>query len=84
MLRIYPVILELVRFVRPFIKELERYDPDLAAQCKRALCSVPLMLQKEATRVGATGGRVTTRLSVRFARCSHASKWVRRSVTFRK
>jgi four helix bundle protein len=42
MLRIYPVLLELVRFVRPLIKELERHDPDLARQCKRALCSAPL------------------------------------------
>ena len=42
MLRIYPVLLELVRFVRPLIKELERHDPDLARQCKRALSSAPL------------------------------------------
>lgn len=44
MLRIYPELLELVRFVRPLIKELERHDPDLARQCKRALCSAPLNL----------------------------------------
>ena len=42
MLRIYPVLLELIRFVRPMIKELERHDPDLARQCKRALSSAPL------------------------------------------
>ncbi len=42
MLRIYPILLELVRSVRPLIKELERRDPDLARQCKRALCSAPL------------------------------------------
>ena len=44
MLRIYSVLLELVRFVRPRVKELERYDPDLARQCKRALSSAPLNL----------------------------------------
>jgi four helix bundle protein len=42
MLRIYPVILDLVRFVRPLIKELKRHDPDLARQCKRAISSAPL------------------------------------------
>src|SRR5882762_10967181 len=42
MLRIYPVLLELVRSIRPLVKELERRDPDLARQCKRALSSAPL------------------------------------------
>ena len=42
MLRIYPVILELVRLLRPLVKEIERRDSDLARQCRRALTSVPL------------------------------------------
>jgi four helix bundle protein len=42
MLRIYPVLLELVRSVAPLLKQLERRDPDLARQCRRALCSAPL------------------------------------------
>jgi four helix bundle protein len=42
MLRIYPVLLELVRSVRPLVRELERKDADLARQCRRALCSAPL------------------------------------------
>jgi four helix bundle protein len=42
MLRIYPVLLELVRFVAPLVKELERHDRDLARQCRRALSSAPL------------------------------------------
>jgi len=42
MLRIYPVLLELVREVRPLIRELERRDADLARQCRRALASAPL------------------------------------------
>jgi four helix bundle protein len=42
MLRIYPILLELVRSVRPLVRELERRDPDLARQCKRALSSAPL------------------------------------------
>jgi four helix bundle protein len=42
MLRIYPVLLELVRTVRPLVQELERLDPDLARQCRRALASAPL------------------------------------------
>jgi four helix bundle protein len=42
MLRIYPVLLELVRSVGPLLKQLESCDPDLARQCRRALCSAPL------------------------------------------
>ena len=42
MLRIYPVLLDLVRDVRPLVKQLERHDPDLARQCRKALGSSPL------------------------------------------
>ena len=42
MLRIYPVLLELVRVMAPCVRQLERHDPDLARQCRRALCSAPL------------------------------------------
>ena len=42
MLRIYFVLLELVRELRPLLKELARKDPDLARQCRRALTSAPL------------------------------------------
>ena len=33
MLRIHPILLELVRSTRPLVKELERRDADLARQC---------------------------------------------------
>ena len=42
MLRIYSVLLELVRTLRPLVKQLERCDPDLGRQCRRALASAPL------------------------------------------
>ena len=42
MLRIYDVLLMLIRAVRPRVKELERRDPDLARQCRRALSSAVL------------------------------------------
>ncbi|HEX9294295.1 MAG TPA: four helix bundle protein [Polyangiaceae bacterium] len=42
MLRIYPILLELVRSLRPLVAQLERRDPDLARQCRRALTSAPL------------------------------------------
>ena len=42
MLRIYPVLLQLVRSVRPLVAELQRRDPDLARQCRKALASAPL------------------------------------------
>ncbi len=42
MLKIYPVLLELVRVLAPMVRELERRDADLARQCRRALASAPL------------------------------------------
>jgi four helix bundle protein len=42
MLRIYFVLLALVRTLAPFGRELERHDPDLARQFRRALASAPL------------------------------------------
>jgi four helix bundle protein len=44
MLRIYAVLLELVRDLRVLLREIERRDPDLGRQCRRALCSAPLNL----------------------------------------
>ena len=58
MLRIYPILLELVRSVRPLVKELERRDPDLARQCRRALCSAPLNVAEGSySRGGNRGAR---------------------------
>ncbi len=42
MLRIYDVLLKLVRDMGPVLGELERKDADLARQCRRALVSAPL------------------------------------------
>ena len=42
MLNIYAVILEVVRTLQPVIVEIERKDPDLGRQMRRATCSVPL------------------------------------------
>lgn len=42
MLRIYPVLLDLIRALRPLLKQLQRHDPDLARQCRKALSSAPL------------------------------------------
>ena len=42
MLRIYSVILDLVSDVRPLIEQIERRDPDLAGQCRRAMSSLAL------------------------------------------
>ena len=46
MLRIYDVLLDLVRSVGPLVKQIERRDPDLARQCRRALASAPLNLSE--------------------------------------
>ena len=42
MLRIYAVLIELVRDVGPLVDEIGRRDPDLARQARRALTSAPL------------------------------------------
>jgi four helix bundle protein len=44
MLRIYAVVLELARSLKPVAEELQRRDPDLAKQFRKALTSVPLNL----------------------------------------
>jgi four helix bundle protein len=42
-LRIYPVILELIREVRErYLPRIQAEDPDLARQMRRALCSMSL------------------------------------------
>ncbi len=42
MLRIYAVVLELIRSLVPLVREIERHDADLARQLRRAMSSVPL------------------------------------------
>ena len=44
MLRIYPVILEMLRELRPALADVERHDRDLARQLRRAASSVALNL----------------------------------------
>jgi len=81
MLRIYPVLLDLVRTVRPLLKELNRHDPDLARQCRKALGSAPLNLAVGSYNRGGIARRDTTPRSARCARCSPASRWPRLSAT---
>jgi four helix bundle protein len=42
MLRIYPVILTVLRALRPVLSQIEHHDPDLARQMRRAMSSVAL------------------------------------------
>ncbi|MBI2393049.1 MAG: hypothetical protein HYV09_25925, partial [Deltaproteobacteria bacterium] len=42
MLRIYSVILEIIRALLPVIERIEQQDKDLGRQMRRALASVPL------------------------------------------
>ena len=44
MLRIYEVLLRLVRDVRPLLERLAERDANLGDQCRRALSSAPLNL----------------------------------------
>jgi len=46
MLRIYEVALEIVRRTNPIVAALERHDPDLARQLRKARASIPLNLRE--------------------------------------
>ena len=53
MLRIHSVCLELVRMVAPVAQQINRHDPDLARQLRRALTSVPLNVAEASDQHGA-------------------------------
>jgi len=46
MLRIYDVVLEVMTALRPVMATIERRDPDLARQMRRAATSVPLNISE--------------------------------------
>ncbi len=52
MLRIYSVVLELVRALRPVLERIEQHDADLARQMRGALTSVPLNVAEGASSRG--------------------------------
>ena len=53
MLRIYPICLDMVRRMQPYIKKVGMHDQDLARQLKRACVAVPLnMAEGSRSRAG--------------------------------
>jgi four helix bundle protein len=42
MLRIYPVCIEMVREVRPYVERIAQHDRDLARQLRKSCTAVPL------------------------------------------
>ena len=52
MLRIHDVALELVGEVMPLLRAIERCDPDLASQARRAVTSTPLNVAEGSDQVG--------------------------------
>ncbi|HEY4120782.1 MAG TPA: four helix bundle protein [Byssovorax sp.] len=53
MLRIYPVMIEMLAALRPVVRQVERRDADLARQLRRAAASVAL---NTAEGMGSQGG----------------------------
>ena len=52
MLRIHETAIELVREVTPLLREIERFDPDLARQGRRAVTSTPLNISEGSDQCG--------------------------------
>jgi four helix bundle protein len=51
-LRIYSVVIEMVRALRPLVERIAKRDPNLGDQLRRAATSVPLNLQEGAYSQG--------------------------------
>jgi four helix bundle protein len=56
MLRIHETAIELVREVMPVIREIERSDPDLGRQMRRAVMSTPLNIAEGSEQAGKRRG----------------------------
>ena len=56
MLRIHEVAIQLVGEVMPLVKEIERFDPDLARQARRAVTSTPLNISEGSDQIGKRRG----------------------------
>ena len=52
MLKIHDVAIELVREVMPLLRAIERFDPDLAIQARKAVTSTPLNVAEGSDQVG--------------------------------
>jgi hypothetical protein len=61
MLRIYPVVLEVLKQLQPTLRQIERKDRDLARQLKRCSSSVALNLAEGMDSRGRSRVRIVSR-----------------------
>ena len=82
MLRIYPVVLELVRRLSPYLSVLRVRSSALGDQLERALISIPLNLAEGAYSRGKNRQGAISPQRLRRARCSLVSRLRKRSAGF--
>ena len=83
MLKIYEDALEVVRMTNGIVREIERHDPDLARQLRKARCSIPLNVAEGSHARGARRNlhygyaKGSAQESIGILETAHAARYIR-------